>query len=77
MGGLRNAKHERYCLERAAGHSVVDAYLTAFGTKSRARCYLLEKRPEVAARVAELQDRVATGTVEAAAVTRDGVIQLL
>jgi phage terminase small subunit len=55
MPALRNAKHERLAQARFAGKNLTDAWEAASGKRSSAYASSVCKRPDVAARLAELE----------------------
>jgi hypothetical protein len=57
MPALTNARHERFAKERALGNTLTDAWESAAGRRSTAYAFRVGKRPEVAARIGELQGR--------------------
>lgn len=77
MPMLTNARHERYAQGIAAGKNATDAYIeagyTATGGAARANASRLLTDANVAARIAELQSRVAEGIV----LTKQWVIERL
>jgi hypothetical protein len=82
VGPLRNVRHERFAQARAKGASLGDAYLAAGYTTKSARQAgnhggRLARRALVAARIEELQERIAERTIASAAYDRDYVIRAL
>jgi phage terminase small subunit len=55
MSALTNVRHERLAQERALGKSLTEAWEIASGRRSIGYASRLAKRPEVAARIAELE----------------------
>ena len=56
MGPLRNRQHEKFCLEMASLRTQADAYAAAGYAPDAANAAKLGRRPEVKARIRELQD---------------------
>jgi len=72
-GPLKNARHERYAVERYKGLSVDAAYVAAGFKANRGNAARLNANESVQLRIAELQDRVA----EKAVVTAERVVNEL
>jgi hypothetical protein len=70
MPTLRNPKYEAFCRELAAGSDVRDAYTSAGFKPHRANGSRLRRRPDVAARISELQKQ----NEERAGISADRVI---
>lgn len=58
-GPLKNARRERYAQERAKGKAIGEAYADAGFSPNAGNAGRLDKEPDVAARVLELQQRAA------------------
>lgn len=58
-GPLKNARRERYAQERAKGKPIGEAYVAAGFAANPGNAGRLDKEPDVAARVLELQQRAA------------------
>ncbi|WP_431490952.1 hypothetical protein [Paraburkholderia fungorum] len=58
-GPLENARHERFCQERAKGKTVDEAYVLAGFKPSRSNAHRLSTNEGVRARIAELLGRAA------------------
>ena len=63
MPVLKNTRHERFAQELAKGSTAVGAYELAGYRPDRSTASKLAARPEVRARLAELQEAAAEGTV--------------
>lgn len=57
MPTLSNKRHEKYCQLVATGYTKRQSYVAAGFKDNRGNAALLYKRPEVAARIAELKDQ--------------------
>jgi phage terminase small subunit len=55
MPALRNSRHERLAQERALGRTLTDAWEVASGKRNVASASGVGRRPDVAARIAELR----------------------
>lgn len=69
VGPLKNARHERFAQELAKGKTLAQAYVNAGYRPNEKNAARLKKNEGVAARFAELQERVAKKTV----VTVEGI----
>lgn len=65
MGSLNNTRHEKFCLEVIAGRSRKDAVINAGYSEHSARMYpfILLRRPDIQARIKELQEAAASDKV--------------
>jgi hypothetical protein len=78
MGALTNPKWELFAQARARGLSVQECYKAAgYIGESHKAAYRISGRPEVAARVTEIQDEMATASVTRAGLDREWVLQRL
>ena len=79
MPSLQNQRHEKFALLTAQGHKRGPAYLEAGYQANRKeatkRGSLLFKRPEVGARVTELEDALREEGASAAGINREWVLQ--
>lgn len=72
MPPLNNPRHEQFAQTRAGGATLVDAYEAAGFARHAGRAWTLGKRPEVAARIRELQEAAAdASTVSAEQIVRE------
>lgn len=63
MGALPNCRNERFAVEVVSGKTLREAYKLAGFRYSRSNASRLRARPDVAARITEMQDRIAKGAV--------------
>lgn len=75
-GPLDNARHERFCQERAKGKTVDEAYVLAGFKPSRSNAHRLSTKEDVRARVAELQERAAHRTEITAAQIAERLLRI-
>jgi hypothetical protein len=58
-GPLKNSRHERFAQERAKGKTKDEAYTAAGYAENRSNACRVDAKPQVQARIAELQARAA------------------
>lgn len=74
---LSSPRHERFAQERAKGRSLTEAYLCAGYAGDSGAASRLAKNVRICQRVAELQEQMASLTVENVSITRASVISEL
>lgn len=75
-GPLKNERHERMAQEMAKGTDQAESHRLAGGSGKRAAACMIARRPEVRARVAELQERAAAKTEVTIASVTDRLLKI-